>query len=262
MKYSKERKLAISAAQEAGKILLKYYDNHYEINQKDNDSPVTTADLEADIYLRNTILAEFPDDGWLSEETADSTERLTKKRVWVVDPLDGTIEFIHGHAEFVVSVALTENSEPVVGVVYNPLTRELFTAMAGDISRLNGAPIQCSTKTELSKSTVYVSRSETKSGKWDRYDGIFKLRFVSGSIAYKLVHTAACHSDMTISLHPKNEWDICAADLIIRNAGGRLINRNLETVCYNSSDPFIPNGLIAGPHHLVEKAIPIFQKIT
>jgi len=215
--------------------------------------------LEADLFLRNTILAEFPKDGWLSEETKDSTERLSKQRVWVVDPLDGTIEFIRGIPEFVVSIALTIDHEPVVGVVYNPLTKELFSTMTGSESQLNGNVIYCSANTELNQATVYVSRSETKSGLWKPFEDVFKILIVSGSIANKLVHTAAKHSDLTISLRPKNEWDICAADLIVRNAGGLLINRNLKPIHYNSEDPSIPNGLIAGPPQVVEKVKPFFK---
>ncbi|MFH2025051.1 MAG: 3'(2'),5'-bisphosphate nucleotidase CysQ [bacterium] len=251
--------MAISAAREAGMIILKYYNNNYHIRDKGFSNPVTTADTEADTFLGNTILAEFPGDGWLSEETKDSTERLSKQRVWVVDPLDGTIEFIRGIPEFVVSVALTIDREPVVGVIYNPLTKEMFSAMTGSASRLNGNEIHCSANTELHEATVYVSRSETKSGLWKPFEDMFKMLIVSGSIANKLVHTAANYSDLTISLRPKNEWDICAADLIVRNAGGLLINRDLNPIRYNSENPFIPNGLIAGPPQLLEKVKPLFK---
>ena len=245
---------------EAGKIILKYFNTTYHIRDKGFNNPVTTADLEADMFLRNTILAEFPNDGWLSEETKDSTERLSKQRVWIVDPLDGTIEFIRRIPEFVVSIALTIDREPVVSVIYNPLTKELFSTMTGSESRLNGKVIHCSANTELHNATVYVSRSETDSGLWKPFEDVFKMLIVSGSIANKLVHTAANHSDLTISLRPKNEWDICAADLIIRNAGGLLINRDLNPIRYNSKNPFIPNGLIAGPPQLVEKVKPLFKK--
>lgn len=251
--------LAIAVAQDAGKIILKYYHGSYTIRDKGLNDPVTTADLEADAFLRNRILSEFPDDGWLSEETRDSTARLAQRRVWVVDPLDGTIEFIHGIPEFVVSIALTIEREPVVGIVYNPLTKELFSALAGSVSQLNGAEIHCSTKTELREATVYVSRSETRAGLWKPYENIFKKQITGGSIANKMVHTATNHSDLTISLRPKNEWDICAADLIVRCAGGIVINRNLNPIRYNSENPAVPNGLLAGPPRLLEKAKPLFK---
>jgi len=90
-------------------------------------------------------LGEFPGDGWLSEETRDSAERLSKKRVWVVDPLDGTRDFIAGRTEFVVSIALVEDAEPVIGVIYNPVTEELFTAIKDQPSQLNESVISCST---------------------------------------------------------------------------------------------------------------------
>lgn len=206
-------------------------------------------------------MGEFPGDGWLSEESRDSPERLSKKRVWVVDPLDGTRDFIAGRPEFVVSIALVEDAKPVIGVIYNPVTGELFTAVKDQPSRLNGSVISCSTKQQLSESAIYVSRSETRAGLWEQYKDLFKKRVVCGSVAYKLAHIAAAHGDLFVSLKPKNDWDICAGDLIVRNAGGILINRKSDTIRYNTADPFIPDGLIAGPSQLVKKALPYF-KIT
>jgi len=206
-------------------------------------------------------LGEFPGDGWLSEETIDSAERLSKKRVWVVDPLDGTRDFIAGRPEFVVSIALVEDAEPVIGVIYNPVTEELFTAIKDQPSQLNESVISCSTKQQLNESTIYVSRSETRAGLWKQYQGLFKKRVVCGSMAYKLAHIAAAHGDLFVSLKPKNDWDICAGDLIVRNAGGITVNRKSNKIQYNTVDPFIPHGLIAGPSQLVKRALPYF-KIT
>ena len=206
-------------------------------------------------------MGEFPNDGWLSEETRDSAERLSKKRVWVVDPLDGTRDFIAGRPEFVVSVALVEDTKPVIGIIYNPVTEELFTAVKDQPSQLDGSVISCSTKLQLSESAIYVSRSETRAGLWEQYKDLFKKQVVCGSVAYKLAHIAASHGDLFVSLKPKNDWDICAGDLIIRNAGGKLINRKSDTMRYNTAVPFIPHGLIAGPSQLVKRALPYF-KIT
>jgi len=203
-------------------------------------------------------MTKYLQDGWLSEESVDSHGRLTKERVWIVDPLDGTFEFIRGIPEFVVSIALTIDREPVVGIIYNPVTDELYTASNG-ISRLNGRRLQCSHQSDLEKATACVSRSETQAGLWQPYAHLFQKFLVSGSIATKLVHTAASRSDLTISLRSKHEWDICAADLIVRNAGGLVITRNLRGIHYNSANPVIPSGLIAGPPQLVEIAKTLFR---
>ena len=112
----RELKSAIDAAKEAGSIIMNYYKSKYEIRDKSYHNPVTTADHAADTYLKNTLTKAYPKYGWLSEETVDSKDRLDKKYVWVVDPLDGTKEFIEGVPHFVVSIALVEDGEPVIEI--------------------------------------------------------------------------------------------------------------------------------------------------
>ena len=112
-----ELDIVIDAAREAGEIILKYYNADYEIRDKGYHNPVTTADNESDLYLKTILTESYPDYGWLSEETVDSKERLKKDRVWIVDPLDGTKEFIQGIPHFVVSIALVENGISILGVL-------------------------------------------------------------------------------------------------------------------------------------------------
>ena len=130
-------KLAIEASIEAGKIIMKYYLNEYEIKEKSYQNPVTTADREADFYLKSVLTKARPNYGWLSEETVDTSNRLDKEMVWIVDPLDGTKEFIEGIPHFVVSVALVKNGEPIIGVLHNPVTKDIFHAMKGNGTFLN-----------------------------------------------------------------------------------------------------------------------------
>ena len=156
-----ELKLAKDAAIEAGGLILNYYKAEYEIKDKGYHNPVTTADHAADSYLKKVLKDARPEYGWLSEETVDSPERLTKDRVWVVDPLDGTKEFIEGVPNFVVSVGLVENGLPIVGVLYNPVTKETFTAAKGEGAHLNGESIQCLTKEDIGEMVILNSRSET-----------------------------------------------------------------------------------------------------
>src|SRR5437867_4131100 len=111
---------AIEIVKHAGGLILGYFRGDYDVRQKSGNNPVTSADLAADTHLREEIERKFPQDGWLSEETADSPERLGRKRVWVVDPLDGTKEFVQGLSEFAVSLALVEEGIPNLAVVYNP----------------------------------------------------------------------------------------------------------------------------------------------
>jgi len=245
--------IAISAAKEAGTLIMNYYKADYEIQDKGYHNPVTTADHAADSQLKGILMEAHPDYGWLSEETVDSPDRLSKKRVWVVDPLDGTKEFIEGVPHFVVSVALVENGEPIVGVLYNPVTKEMFTAAKGEGAFLNDAPILCATKENVSEMVILNSRSETRRGLWEPYDGIFGKLKAIGSVAYKLGLTAAGKADIFASLRPKNEWDICAGNCIINEAGGKLIDLNGHQRLYNQKNTLISPGLVAGEIIAVDK---------
>ena len=168
-----ELNIAKAAAIEAGGLILNYYKADYEIKDKGYHNPVTTADHVADERLKEILMESRPEYGWLSEETMDSPDRLNKERVWIVDPLDGTKEFIEGVPHFVVSIALVENGEPVLGVLYNPVSTEIFTASKGQGAQLNGEPIRCATKDNINEMIILNSRSETRKGLWKPFDGTF-----------------------------------------------------------------------------------------
>src|SRR5262249_36979395 len=145
--YGRELETAVRAARAAGAIVRGFYEHGVAVDYKDveRDNPVTAADTQADACIREIIRAAFPADGWLSEETADSRERLTRARVWIVDPLDGTKEFVQHIPELCVCVALVDNGSPVVGVSFNPITDELFAAARGSGLMLNGVAAHTST---------------------------------------------------------------------------------------------------------------------
>ena len=200
-----------------------------------------------------------PEYGWLSEETVDSPDRLSKERVWVVDPLDGTKEFIEGVPNFVVSVALVENGFPIVGVLFNPVTKEIFTAASDEGAHLNGETIHCVTKEDVCDMVILNSRSETRRGLWAPYGDTFGELRAIGSVAYKLGITAAGKADIFASLRPKNEWDICAGNCIINEAGGKLIDLNGNQRKYNQAKTLIEPGLIAGELGAVDKTFQVLK---
>jgi myo-inositol-1(or 4)-monophosphatase len=119
---ARERAVAIEAARAAGAIIRRSYGTDVAVELKDHDDPLTAADREANACIHEIVTRAFPDDGWLSEETADSTDRLSARRVWIVDPLDGTKEFTQHIPEFCVCIALVEDGRPIVGVELNPAT--------------------------------------------------------------------------------------------------------------------------------------------
>jgi myo-inositol-1(or 4)-monophosphatase len=175
--------------------------------------------------------------------------------------LDGTKEFIEGVPNFVVSVGLVENGIPIVGVLYNPVTKETFTATKGEGAHLNGESIQCITKEDIGEMVILNSRGETRRGLWEPFNGVFGELRAIGSVAYKLGLTAAGHADIFASLRPKSEWDICAGHCIINEAGGKLIDLNGNPRKYNQANIRIEPGLIAGDVDAVDKTFQVLNSI-
>lgn len=244
--YTNELKTALLAAQAASNIINSYYSKNVNVDHKSKDQPVTVADREADAEIKKILLGAFPDDGWLSEETIDNPDRLSKKRVWVVDPLDGTKEFIDQCPEFAVSIALVENKKVIVGVIHNPVTNEIYHATAQSNAFKNQSPIAVTSQKKLSDATILASRSETKRGDWKVFENQFSIK-PSGSMAYKMARVAEGSADASFSLHPKNEWDFAAGDLIVTRAGGQVSHTSGESFTYNNADPKVTGIVHSNP---------------
>ena len=257
-----ELRTAIDAARQAGALTLEYYGGKYQVDYKERRDPVTSADLAANACLKELLLGAYPGYGWLSEETADSPERLSAERLWIVDPIDGTQEFIAGIPEYAVSVALVEAGEPVVGVIYNPPADQLFAAVRGGGAFLNGKRVFCSEVPRLDQAILIVSRSETKRGEIEPLRPHLKEVKPLGSVAYKLAAVSAAQGgDFNVSVQPKSEWDVCAGDLLVREAGGQMLDLEGCVRRYNQSDPRIAGGLVAGNPHLVHALLELLATL-
>ena len=256
--YDRELEVARDAAIAAGEILRRYFrDGGYQIDSKGKNNPVTTADFEADSKLKQILRDAFPAYGWLSEETVDNDDRLTRERVWIVDPLDGTKEFIKGIPEFVVAIALTVRGVPVMGVTYNPIKHELFCGVPGVGCYLNGQAVTVSDTSTIEHATILASRSETARGEWKAYEGRVIVKAI-GSVAYKLALVAAGRADATFTLTPKSEWDIASGVALIIAAGGRVTDLYGKEVHFNRRDVKTP-GFVASNRHLhaeLERMLP------
>ncbi len=243
---------AIVAARAAGSILRRHWhDRDFEIASKGHNNPVTSADLEANRAIAGLLRDAFPAYGWLSEESEDDKTRLQCARVWIVDPLDGTKEFIAGVPEFSVAIALAQEGEPVLGVTYNPVRREMFWAARGLGCHLNRRRVRVSRTRTLRRATVLASRSETARGEWQVFHGQLRVS-PTGSVAYKLAMVAAGMGDATFTRLPKNEWDIAAGTALILEAGGCVTGLDGEPVRLNQPNVRLP-GLIASNRLLYPK---------
>ncbi len=216
-----------------------------EAEYKAGHDPVTAADRAVDAVLHQTLLRDG--EGWLSEETADSPARLDKERVWIVDPLDGTREFVLGLPEFCVSVGFVENGRPVAGGIYNPATKETFLGSVDSGVLYNGKPAQPSHRKTLEGALVLASRSEVKRGEWKQFEGTaFQIRAM-GSVAYKLALVSAGLADITFTLTPKNEWDVAAGAALVEAAGGFVSTLEKTNLTANRRDPLLSGLLACGP---------------
>lgn len=238
----------VAITKEAGAIIMGYYTSSFAVRDKKPDNPVTDADYAADAYLKDKLTALLPESGWLSEETVDNPIRLEKRYVWVVDPLDGTKEFVMGIPEFSVSVGLVEDGAPILGVVYNPASEELYATYKGEGVTLNGERVTATPKGELLGAKVDASRSEMGRGEFAPFEDVVELK-IMGSIAYKLARVAAGQADATWSRGPKNEWDICAGVVLIQEAGGVCVNLDTMPYVFNRANPKV-KGVIADNGHL------------
>ena len=252
----RELELAKKAARAAGEILRGHWRRGgYEIGSKGKDNPVTQADLEADRTLKKLLHDPFPEYGWLSEETADSEARLGCRRVWIVDPLDGTKEFIKGIPEFCVAIALVEEGDPILGVTYNPITREMFWSARGMGCHLNSSPARVTRTRVLRRANVLASRSETARGEWEVFHGRLKVS-PTGSVAYKLALVAAGKGDATFTRSPKSEWDIASGAALLAEAGGTMTDIHGTPIRFNQPHVKVA-GMIADNTVLHEQLVKV-----
>jgi myo-inositol-1(or 4)-monophosphatase len=236
----------IQAALEASRaVFSRFTPGAIETEYKVGHDPVTEADRALDAVLRKELLRDG--EGWLSEESVDDPIRLQRSRVWVVDPLDGTREFVKGIPEFCVSIGFVENGRPVAGGIYNPATDETFLGAIDCGVAYNRKPAQASQRRTLDGALVLASRSEVKRGEWKPFENkALKIRPM-GSVAYKLALVSAGLADVTFTLTPKNEWDVVAGVALVESAGGFTSTLEKTALSANRRDPLLSGLLASGP---------------
>jgi len=238
------------ALERARDAFQRFTPGEIEARHKQGDDPVTEADTTVDTLLRELLPRNG--DGWLSEETRDDLIRLEKRRVWVVDPLDGTREFVTGIPEWCVSIGLVVDGEPMAGGICNPVTGETIVGARGAGVTLNGRPAAVSGRPTLEGARVVASRSEVKRGEWQGYrEDLFEIRPM-GSVAYKLGLVAAGLVDATWTLTPKHEWDVAAGVALVLAAGGAIVTGAPEETRFNRPQPLLSSLIASNPSLIPE----------
>jgi myo-inositol-1(or 4)-monophosphatase len=242
--------VAVAAAQQAGKIIVDAYQTDFRVDYKEGalTNLVTEVDRRSEAAIVEIISAAFPDHRILAEEGGEGSTRNSPYR-WLVDPLDGTTNFAHGFPAFCVSIGLEKNGRIVLGVVYDPLHRELFEAEIGKGAYLNGRQIRVSQTATLDKAllvTGFAYDRETRRRNVDHF-----ARFVlgaqgvrrTGTAAIDLCYVASSRIDgfWELNLHP---WDIAAGSLVVTEAGGRISDFRGNAFSIDGNETLASNGLV------------------
>jgi myo-inositol-1(or 4)-monophosphatase len=247
----------IHAAIEASRpVFARFTPGAIETEYKIGHDPVTEADRALDAVLQKELLRAG--EGWLSEESVDDPIRLQRSQVWVVDPLDGTREFVKGIPEFCVSIGFVENGRPVAGGIYNPATDETFLGSLDTGVIYNGKASRPSQRKTLDGALVLASRSEVKRGEWKPFESAsIKIRPM-GSVAYKLALVSAGLADVTFTLTPKHEWDVVAGAALVQSAGGFVSTLEKTDLTANHRDPLL-SGLLACGSFLKDELLALVE---
>lgn len=275
MNLDHEMKVAVKLARDAGAILLAHYHSPFLVEQKVNAleelEEVTAADREANDLIVRTLLTEFPDDGILAEESKDTDRRLEKERVWLIDPMDGTKNFIQRDGDFAVQIGLALNGEVVAGVVYQPVRDVLYRAARGAGSWIETADrgterMTVSNVTDPGEMILASSRSHP-SARMERVRARFgfKNELRRGSVGVKIGLITEQQADIYLHLSPSTkQWDTCGPQIILEEAGGKLTDLFGQPLRYNGVRIDNRNGIVAtnGAAHeiVIENLKPLLQE--
>ncbi len=238
--------LIVAAALEAGQLAVRMRDEGLTVEIKPDKTQVTNADLATDALLTQRLRAARPGYGWLSEETADNAERLSNRRLFVVDPIDGTRAFIRDRPWWGVSIAVVEDGLPIAGVVFAPDVEETYTAIAGQGAFLNGEPIRASDCDLVHGCGMIGDQRMFEHSAWPEPWPAMRIE-ARNSTAYRMCLVAAGTFDAAIAIVAKSDWDLAAADLIAREAGAYCGDHLGRPFAYNRAIPSQPSLVCAAP---------------
>ncbi len=228
---SPEARLLKETVREAGALALSLFRTELREWTKGSSSPVSEADIAVNELIEERLRSATPDYGWLSEESADDEDRLTKRRAWIVDPIDGTRGYLAGREDWCVSVALVENNAPLLAAVFAPVSDEFFFAMRGQGTTCNGVGVVATPGTDMDFSRIAGPKPlvERLSGEL----GEITLHPRIASLALRLCRVAEGRLDAAFAGGNSHDWDLAAAHLIVQEANGRMTALSGEGILYN-----------------------------
>ncbi len=230
---ARDSALLTDAVREAGALALRMFKTELRQWIKGKSSPVSEADVAVDELLKNRLQSGTPDYGWLSEETADDRTRLERRRVWIVDPIDGTRAYLAGRDDWSVSAALVEDGQPRLGAVFAPVTKEFFFASRGQGAARNGEEIAVAPGASFD-----VGRMSGPKVLLDRVRGTPSEEAYSkiGSLALRLSRVAEGRLDAAFAGGNSRDWDLAAAHLLVSEAGGAMTTLQGDGLVFNRSE--------------------------
>jgi 3'(2'), 5'-bisphosphate nucleotidase len=273
--YERELRVALRLAREAGVVILEGYDGPVRVERKvdadDYVEPVTATDRAANELIVSGIKKAFPDDGILAEESVDTERRLSKRRVWMIDPLDGTNGFIARDGDFAVQIGLAVAGRSVLGVVYQPLPDVLYHATDGSGTWMerrgeSAERLLVSGESDLRRMRLAASRSH-RSPRMNLVVEALEIKeeVNRGSVGVKVGLIVERQCDLYVHLSPRTkQWDTCAPEIVLREAGGRLTDLFGQPLGYNSPEVQNRNGIVAsnGAAHdsIIERLAPLLKE--
>lgn len=249
---NKELEVSLIAVKKAAKVIMEVYNsNDLGVEIKDDNSPVTKADKAADEIIRGLLSSAFPQYGLLTEESVDDRSRLNKDYVFIVDPIDGTKEYVAHSGEFTINIGLSYKHEAVMGVIMIPVTGEIFYAVKGEgsfyLKDEYSKPVQIHCNNKTKDITTLVSRfhsNETEQNMIKKHSDVIKhQRIVGATIKGCLIAKGEAEMSYRFSSNTK-EWDTCAMQAIVEQAGGFILKFDGEPIRYNREDVYNRDGYL------------------
>jgi 3'(2'), 5'-bisphosphate nucleotidase len=258
-----ETNLAINSVIDAGKTVMKIYNQPFETKIKSDNSPITEADTASNKIIQKTIsTSDYP---ILSEETKDNKKRLEKETVWIIDPLDGTSDFINKTGEFTIMIGLVRKQVPVLGIIYCPPQNTLYVAQQNQGSyQLAGekwSKMSVSTISDLTKSRTVYSRHHSEESERLFFKYIKTKKLTKRGSSLKAIDVASGTSELYFTSTNKiKQWDTCASYRLVKEAGGNMTDVYGNDLNYNIDDVNHQNGIIVSNGLVHEKVINSYKR--